>query len=424
MATHEGDPRAGAAAYTLLAFLTCLNVMNFVDRQLLASFANFIKPELGLSNTEYGLLTGLAFILFYAVAGLFMGALADVVHRPRLIAVALVLWSGLTAASGAARNFLQLAIPRVFIGVGESALTPTAMSMLADRFPAHRLGLASGIYYMGVPLGVGASLLVAGYLGPAIGWRNCFYALGALGLVFALIMALVPDTRPAGRAKPAIHPMSLVQVIGQGAAATARSPVLLLLMIGAVTLHFILGAAAFDQLWYVAERGFDRAEIARNTGYIACVAGVLGNVVGGAGGDAWRKATGQSRAMFLVWLMVLLAPLNFAYRLVDPDTIWFWLGVAAGYFQLGAFYGPVFATVQEAAPPNVRATVVAFQILSWNVIGLGVGITGGGVLADALTAAQVAQPYTWTLFIFTCISTLAAPCFYFAARAQPKPSSS
>ena len=174
--------------YIFLCFLTILNVMNFVDRQLLASFANFIVPDLNLTNTEFGLLTGLLFITFYAIMGLFMGALADMVNRPRLVAIGLALWSILTAASGAAKGFISLAIPRMFIGVGESVLTPTAMSMLADRFPQSKLGFASGFYYMGVPIGVGVSLLIAGYMGPAIGWRNCFYILGALGVVLAIIM--------------------------------------------------------------------------------------------------------------------------------------------------------------------------------------------------------------------------------------------
>jgi len=189
-----GGERMEARNVAFLGFLTLLNVMNFVDRQLLASFANWIKPALELSDTEFGFLTGFAFILFYSVMGLFAGALADMVHRPRLVAGALALWSLLTAVSGMARNFVTLAVPRALIGVGESVMTPAAMSMLADRFPPKRLGFAAGFYYQGVPIGVGASLLVAGYLAPAIdgwtaaegdGWRNCFYLLGAVGVALA-----------------------------------------------------------------------------------------------------------------------------------------------------------------------------------------------------------------------------------------------
>ncbi len=149
-------------AYGLLVFLTILNVMNFVDRQLLASFSNFIVPDLGLSNTEFGLLTGLIFLAFYSVAGLFMGTLADRYNRTKLIALGVAAWSLLTAMSGLAKGFVSLAIPRMFIGVGESILTPTSMSLLSDRFPSHRLGFASGFYYMGVPIGVGVSLLIVG----------------------------------------------------------------------------------------------------------------------------------------------------------------------------------------------------------------------------------------------------------------------
>ena len=134
---------------SFLCFLTLLNVMNFVARGLLGSFANFIVPDLGFTNTEFGLLTGLVFLFFYSTMGLFMGALADQVNRTRLIAAGLFLWSALTAVSGAAKGFVSLAIPRMFIGVGESIMTPTSMSLLSDRFPSSRLGFASGFYYMG-----------------------------------------------------------------------------------------------------------------------------------------------------------------------------------------------------------------------------------------------------------------------------------
>jgi MFS family permease len=411
----------GAGQLLLLAFLTLLNVMNFVDRQLLASFANFIVPDLGLSNTQFGLLTGFAFIVFYAAMGLFMGALADRVHRPRLIATALTLWSLLTAASGAARGFVSLAIPRMLIGIGESALTPTSMSLLADRFPASRLGFASGVYYMGVPLGVGVSLLIAGYLGPAIGWRNCFYSLGALGIALAAAMLLVRETRPVRGRAPAPGPGTPAIAPPHGVLRTLvgvlrASPALTCTIAGGVTMHFLLGAAAFDQLWLVHERGFERAEIARISGWIGMTGGVLGSLFGGWGGDWWLRRNGTGRPMFLFWLILLLSPFNIAYRLVSPDSFWFYAGIFIGYFGLGAFYGPTFATVQELAPARVRATVVAFYILTLNLVGLGVGITLGGVLIDVLQARGVAEPYTWTLVGFTVLSILTVPFFWIAGR--------
>src|SRR4029450_4220383 len=137
--------------------------------------ANEIKADLHLSNAQFGLLSGIMFTLLYGLLSPFMGLIADTVHRPRFAALGVGLWSLLTAASGAARGFVSLAIPRVFIGVGASTrtadgptLTPPALSMLADRFPARQLGFASGAYYAGVPLGAGLAFFVASLLGPVI----------------------------------------------------------------------------------------------------------------------------------------------------------------------------------------------------------------------------------------------------------------
>ena len=403
--------------YVFLVFLTILNVMNFIDRQLLASFANFIVPDLHLTNTEFGLLTGLAFIAFYVVMGLFMGVLADIVHRPRFVALGLTLWSALTAISGLARGFWSLALPRMFIGVGESILTPTSMSMLADRFPMARLGFAAGFYYMGVPLGVGVSLLIVGYLGPTIGWRNCFYLLGAVGVVLAVAMAFVKETprrhvlADAARTKP-----DFAKIVSTSIEALRQSKALRYTIAGGIVWHFILGASAYEQLWYVHERGFDRAEIARITGWISMVAGVLGNLFGGIGGDALQRRTGLGRATFLCAVMLVLSPIGLIYRIVAPDSIWFWIGVFVGYFQVGCFYGPTFSAVQELVPPQIRGTVVAFYILTLNLVGVGFGITSAGIVIDYLIAHSVPSPYTWALVAFTVLSMLCIPLFYIAGR--------
>ena len=416
----QKDQKISTGSYAFLGFLTLLNVLNFVDRQLLASFANFIVPDLGLTNTQFGLLTGLFFLFFYSVAGIFMGALADTVNRTRLIAAGLAAWSLLTAASGAARGFVSLAIPRMFIGVGESIMTPTAMSLLADRFPAERLGFASGFYYMGVPIGVGASLLVVGYLGPAIGWRNCFYLLGAIGVVFAVAMWFMPETprrhlleAEAGATAPNQSFREIARTLGK---ALRTSPALLMTIGGGVAFHFILGAATFDQLWYVQERGFERAEIAQITGWIGISAGLLGNLFGGIGGDWFLRRTGVGRPMFLFWIMIVLAPLNLAYRLVDPASALFWLGVFIGFFQLGCFYGPTFSTVQELVPPQIRATVVALYILLLNMAGVAIGVSAAGWYVDRLMAAGDPAPYTTALLWFTVISFTAIPLFFLAGK--------
>ena len=422
----EDDKGASALDYGFLMFLTLLNVMNFVDRQLLASFANWIVPDLGLTNTQFGLLTGLIFIFFYSVAGVFMGVLADRVNRTRLIAAGLALWSALTALSGMAKGFVSLAIPRLFIGVGESIMTPTAMSLLADRFPSSRLGFASGVYYMGVPIGVAMSLFVVAYLEPLLGWRGCFYALGGLGLVLAAIMFFMKETprrheveaqkRQAETEAAAIERPSVKEMLAILVAAFKRSPALLMTVLGGVAFHFVLGAATFEQLWFVQERGFDRTEIAELSGWLAFAGGIAGNLFGGAGGDMFLRRTGMGRPMFLFWIMLILTPISLYYRVVEPTSMFFLFGIFIGYFQLGCFYGPTFATVQELVPPQIRGTVVAFYILSLNFFGLGLGVTGGGIFVDWMIAENIAEPYTVTLLVFTALSLIAIPLFYFAGR--------
>ena len=419
-----------AKDYFFLSFLTLLNVMNFVDRQLLASFANWIVPDLGLTNTQFGLLTGLIFIFFYSVAGVFMGVLADRVNRTRLIAAGLALWSALTALSGMAKGFVSLAIPRLFIGVGESIMTPTAMSLLADRFPASRLGFASGVYYMGVPIGVAASLFVVAYLEPLLGWRGCFYALGGVGLVLAAIMFFMKETprrhevealakeraKEGDETRSEIERPTVKEMLAILIQAFKSSPALLMTVLGGVAFHFILGAATFEQLWFVHERGFDRTEIAELSGWLAFAGGVAGNLFGGVGGDWFLRKTGMGRPMFLFWIMLILTPISLYYRVVEPTTLFFMFGIFFGYFQLGCFYGPTFATVQELVPPQIRGTVVAFYILSLNFFGLGLGVTGGGIVVDWMIAEGVAEPYTMTLLAFTALSLIAIPLFYFAGR--------
>ena len=420
--SNEPAPVPTREAYGLLVFLTLLNVMNFVDRQLLASFSNFIVPDLGLKNTEFGLLTGLIFLAFYSVAGLLMGTFADRYHRTKLIAMGVAAWSFLTAVSGMAKGFVSLAIPRMFIGVGESILTPTSMSLLSDRFPSHRLGFASGFYYMGVPIGVGVSLLIVGYLGPLIGWRNCFYALGVIGLVLAGVMWFIRDPEREVKALAARSEQSdkaaqnFTAIIKTLAKALGHSPALVMTILGGVAFHFVLGAATFDQLWYVQERGFDRAEIAQLTGWIGIIAGISGNLFGGIGGDWLLKKTGMGRPMFLFFVMVLLAPINIYYRLVEPESLWFWAGVFAGFFQLGCFYGPTFSTIQELVPQQIRATVVAFYILLLNLVGVAIGVTAAGIYIDHLAAAGESEPYTMALLWFTVISMAAIPLFFGAGR--------
>ena len=401
---------------SFLCLLTLLNVLNMLDRNLMSAFANYIVPDLGLSNTEYGLLTGLVFLIFYSVAGLYMGMLADTVNRTRLISFGVTLWSALTAASGLAWNFVSMAIPRMFIGVGESILTPSAMSLLADRFPQSRLGFAAGFYYIGAPLGAGGSFLLAGYLGPIIGWRNCFYLLGGIGIVLAAIVFFVRETprRHLVNSEDQKNTPSIKKIAKIAMTAIPKSPALMAAMAGAMLLHVFIGAGYSDQLWFVQERGFDRDEIAKLTGMMSLSGGLIGTFVGGVGSDWFTQKTGYGRLVFLFFVLLFCAPFMIAYRLAPGDSIWIPIGLFLGMFQIGSFFGPFFASIQGLIPPEVRSTVIAFSILLMNVIGMGIGITVTGISVDLMISYGINEPYSLTLICFTLFSFIAMPCFLFA----------
>jgi sugar phosphate permease len=408
-----------AADIGFLLLLTLLNVISYIDRQMIASFANWIVPELGLSNFEFGLVTGIAFLFFYAIGGLFMGVVADRVNRTRLIAFGLGLWSLLTIFSGAAKNLVTLVVPRMFIGVGESILTPASLSLLGDRFPVRWQGLVVGIYGMGVSIGLAASLFIVAYVEPLLGWRGCFYALGAVGLLLALFMLFLRET-PRKVMVPELtaarQRYSLKATVSSLRELLIASPSLAATISGSMLFSLILGASGFEQLWLVQERGFDRSEIAATTAWISIFAGILGSLFGGYGGDLFLRWTGIGRSSFLALIMICLAPMALVYRIVDPDSLWFWVGVFTMYFQIGCFYAPAFSTIQELVPANKRATVVGFAVLMIQLAGVGVGNTTAGLMIDKLQQAGVAEPYSVTLIIYTLISLLCIPTFVFAGR--------
>lgn len=414
------QPPQPRQAHTLLVVLIGLNILNFVDRQLLSSFANYIVPELQLSNTEFGLLTGFVFLFMYVIAGLFMGAAADAVSRPRLVAACLALWSGLTAASGAAYNFVTLAIPRTFIGIGESGVTPSSLSMLHDAFPREKRGMASSLYYLGQPLGAGFSLVLAGTLGELLGWRNCFYILGTVGILLAGPVLLIKDPKPPQyrRAERTTN-RNLLATLREAFCLLIANRNLRLAAIGVFLANFVQGVQIFDQLWLVQERGFDRAEIARLTGYLYVAAGIAGVLFGAFGGDYALRRWGVSRMNFLLGSLLVLLPAAYLFRLAPPDSWLFWLGFAGIYFQMSMYVGPFFAVVHELTPGHVRATMTAAYLLIMNV-GLGTGNILGGALVDLLGSGGVAQPYTMAMLGAHVIANLGLICFALVrpARAQ------
>ena len=179
--------------YFYLFIFLFLNVLNFIDRNILFAFGNEIKSDFNLTNTQWGLVSGIVFLFFYATCSIFIGALGDRLSRTKIIAIGLLLWSSMTALTGMAKNVFLLFLSRAFIGVGESSLTPSAMSMLSDVFPREKRGMAGGIYYFGIPLGVGLGFLIQASLGPIFGWRNIFIGLGVLGALVSIFIYFLTE---------------------------------------------------------------------------------------------------------------------------------------------------------------------------------------------------------------------------------------
>src|SRR6187399_851976 len=171
----------------VLAMLTLVYVFNFIDRQLLVILQESIKKELHLSDTQLGMLSGFTFAIFYVTLGIPIARLADRTNRKNTVAVSLGLWSAMTAFSGLARNFIQLLLARIGVGIGEAGGSPPAHAMISDYFPPQKRSTALSVYSTGIYFGVLIGFLMGGYLNEHLGWRTAFFAVGIPGIIFSLL---------------------------------------------------------------------------------------------------------------------------------------------------------------------------------------------------------------------------------------------
>lgn len=419
MSTSTNDVAGDAiprSAWVLLFFLTALNILNFVDRMLIASLAPLLIADLKLSRAQIGLLTGFGFVFFYTFVGLFLGMAADRFKRLPLIGAGLFLWSAMTALSGWARSFMALAIPRIFVGVGEATLTPASISMLGDAFPPRRLGLAVGVYYAGIPLGLATALISSSYIAPRFGWRFSFFALGIIGLVATGLLFLLrePERRQmqaavdASKARP-----TLGQILRDLGRALVERPALALALVGGSLLCYGSGAALLGVTWLVEERGFAYADAAFRAGVVAVIAGFLGNIAGGAFGDFCARRFRAGKLWSLVIMTVFFTIPAFVFYTTTPGTPLFyacWLITSAG---TTAWFGPLFSAYQELAPVQIRSTVVAFALLVLNLLGVGPGPLITGMIGDA-------RGLGYGLILSLIITAFAIIPFALAARSEAR----
>ena len=392
----------------VLAVLVAVHMFNFIDRQIVAVLLQQIKEEFRVSDASLGLLTGLAFVLVYAVIGIPIARVADRGSRRTVIALGVAVWSAMTALSGAARSFVQLALLRVGVGIGEAAGTPPSHSLISDYFPPERRARALSIQAIGVYGGVMFGYLAAGWLGQELGWRATMAAVGTPGLVLAAVVWLTVD-EPRRAATDPMPPVG--EVI---AYLRARRAYLALLV--AASLHACAGYAVAQ--WYptylVRVHGLSYAEVGAALGLLTGIVGAAGAIAGGRLAD--RLAARDQRWYAWIAAISAWAGIPFAVLFLTANGTALALAYfAPQIFTAGIYAGPLYAMNQGVAKPRMRATAVAVHLLVVGIVGGGLSPWLVGRLSDAFAATQGVASLRGALLIVVCTASALAGFGYLVA---------
>jgi MFS family permease len=394
----------------VLGLLFVVNVFNFVDRQILAILLEPIKADLGASDTAMGFLTGIAFALFYTVAGIPIARAADRGSRRTVIAIGLALWSGMTAASGLVRSYGQLALARIGVGVGEAACSPPAHSLLADYFPPERRATALAVYAMGIHVGILFGFIVGGWMNEWLGWRAAFFVVGLPGLVLAVLV------RTTVREPPHVH-AAAAPISSRAAVGTLwRMRSLRQMALGAALHSFAgYGVAAWAPAFLARVHHMRSGEAGTWLGLVTGFGGICGAVLGGRLADR----LGARDARWYLWVpaiaSVVEVPFWIAFALWPDARPAILIGIPA--IVGGAMWlGPVFGTTQTLVPPEMRALASALLLFVVNLIGLGLGPQAVGVLNDVLAPRFGAEAIRYSLLLVGLTNAWAAVHFALAAR--------
>jgi MFS family permease len=413
----------GYARY-VLALLFVAYVFNFIDRQILAILLQPIKEELQVSDSAMGLLTGIAFALFFTCASIPIARLADRRSRRGIIAVGLAVWSVLTAASGLVRSFAQLAILRFGVGVGEAAFVPPSHSLLADYFPVERRATAMAVFSMGVHVGLAFGFLVGGWVAQFFGWRTALIVVGLPGLAVALVVRLTVHEPPRGHADAAhgaahrhpAHGTDEPEPIGAALRVlwSLRSFRHLAL---AAAFHSFGGYAfaIWGPTFFVRVHGMAIGELGTWLGCILGLGGGAGAILGGVLAD--RLGARDARLQLYIPAAAVLVQLPFAFATLfwpTPHPALLFLIPSAVLSAI--WFGPVFSLTQTLVRPTMRATTSAVLLFVINIIGLGLGPLAVGILNDVLAASYGAHAVRYSLLILGIANVLAAAHFAAAAR--------
>ncbi|MEI6642516.1 MAG: MFS transporter [Novosphingobium sp.] len=400
----------------VLAVLLVVYIFNFLDRQIVNILAEPIRRDLGLSDTQIGLMTGIAFAAFYTCLGIPIARYADrpTTNRVGLIAGALVIWSGMTALCGQAQSFVQLLLARIGVGVGEAGCTPAAHSLIADLAPPEKRASAMAFYALGIPVGTLLGMLIGGLLADAYGWRTAFLVVGLPGIVLAgAVVLLLRDPRRAGEALRAASAAAPRQALSNREALaeilTSRAYVLLLAA-GSSAAFLSYGKATWTTIFFQRTHGLTAGETGFWFGLWGGLAAIAGTLAGGWLADRFGKINRRHVMTAPAVGFALAAPLSIAaYFMTD----WRWaLALLMIPTMLNSlYYGPCFSSAQGLVKPEARAMASAVLLFSQNLIGLGLGPLFFGMLSDWIKPVAAGESVRWVLYGAALIGFV--PAYFF-----------
>jgi len=372
-----------AYSWFVLFLLTLVFTSNFLDRQILAILAEPIKAELGLSDTQIGLLTGLTFALFYTAFGIPVAWLSDRTNRVRIVAISCFLWSVFSAACGLAHNFWQLALARIGVGIGEAGGSPPSHSLISDYFPPDQRGTALAVFALGIAVGPTLGTLVGGLVTDAHGWRMAFYVVAAPGVLLALLVALFIREPIRGRLDPQPSKPAAETSLFSAISLFAATPVLRMTAISCGLAAFVgYSMSAWMPSFLIRNKGIDLQELAWFYGIATGIASAIGTILAGWLSDRLSRKTPRAYGLVPGVGFLIAAPF-FAAAIFAPDWRVTLALIIIPTFVSNMFFAPAIAVVQNAAPAARRGVSSALLLFVLNLFGLGLGPLYVGAISDA-----------------------------------------
>jgi MFS family permease len=403
----------------VLVILVLVYTFNFMDRQIVGILAVPIKADLSLTDSQLGLMGGLAFALFYTSLGIPVARLADRVSRTAIMTCALALWSAMTAACGLTHSFVQLFLARLGVGVGEAGGVAPAYSLICDYFPRSERARALSVYSFGIPIGSAAGMVAGGLISSLISWRVAFFIVGLAGLIITPIFKLTVREPVRGIFdKPGtLHVQPTFRHIF---AVLLRKPSFWGLALGAAA-SSMMGYGLFFWIpsFLVRSFGMNLLQASLSFGALVLVGGIVGIWSGGVITD--RVGEKHKSAYALIPAIAFVATLPFYVVGVLSTTLWMSIAVMIVPIALGlAWLGPILAAVQHLVPANMRSTASAIFLFVNNLIGIGLGTTLIGALSDAMHARFGADSLRYAILAGTGFYLVAALFFILASQRLEK----